>query len=72
MTTQLQTESKVPSDRPFITAPTGLLQRKYACGSHTVAGEKCEECSKKKQALQRKASDRSEASEVPPIVHEGC
>ncbi|TXI20857.1 MAG: DUF4157 domain-containing protein [Nitrosomonas sp.] len=34
-----------------------------------MSGE-CEECSKKKQALQRKASDQSEISKVSPIVHE--
>ncbi len=48
---------------------SGLLQRKCACGKHSAGGE-CEECSKKKQALRRNATDRSDASEVPPVVHE--
>ncbi len=32
----------------------GMLQRKCACGSHTVAGEECTECTKNKSRLQRK------------------
>lgn len=53
----------------------GMLQRKCACGNHTVAGGECMACNRKKQALQRKASERNPASgaEVssiaPPIVH---
>src|SRR5688572_26964921 len=46
-----------------------LLQRKCACGTHTIAGDKCDEC-KNNSTLQRKSSDNSEHSEVPPIVHE--
>ena len=33
---------------------SGLLQRKCACGNHTMAGGECEECAKKKTGLQRK------------------
>lgn len=69
MATQLQIESKAPSGRSFTPTPTGLLQRKCACGSHTMADGECEEC-KKKQLFQRKATDRNEASVVPPIAHE--
>ncbi len=32
----------------------GMLQRKCACGNHTVAGGECAECAKKKSGLQRK------------------
>lgn len=35
---------------------SGLLQRKCACGNHTVAGGECSECAKKKSGLQRKLS----------------
>lgn len=50
-------------------APSGILQRKCAaCGTHTVVGDKCNEC--QKGALQRKSSSNSERSEVPPIVHD--
>lgn len=52
-------------------APSGILQRKCAsCGNHTIAGGKCDDCENKKGVLQRKSSNNSEQSEVPPIVHE--
>jgi hypothetical protein len=35
-------------------AASGLLQRKCACGNHTVAGRECAECAKQKSGLQRK------------------
>lgn len=59
----LRTENKAALGRSFTPASSGLLQRKCACGE-------CAECSKHKTGLQRKATDRSEASDVPPIVHE--
>lgn len=46
----------------------GLLQRKCACGQHTIAGGECETCSK--QRLQRSAAGRGEQGEVPSIVQE--
>lgn len=50
---------------------SGVLQRKCACGNHTMSGE-CEECKSKKGTLQRASvSPRAESEgEVPPIVHE--
>ncbi|MEK6288295.1 MAG: DUF4157 domain-containing protein [Acidobacteriota bacterium] len=48
-----------------------LLQRKCACGSHTVAGGECEGCGKNRDgALQRAAASAGPVSSVPPIVHE--
>jgi hypothetical protein len=48
-----------------------LLQRKCACGQHTIAGGECEECRKKREgALQRSANAPALVSDVPPIVHE--
>ena len=54
---------------------TGILQRKCACGQHTVAGGECAECRNKREALQRyplapegRGIDRGGG--VPPIVHE--
>src|SRR6185503_11607582 len=45
------------------------LQRKCACGTHTVAGGECKGCSK--QRLQRRAArSNSDVADVPPIVHE--
>jgi hypothetical protein len=60
---------------------SGLLQRKCACGQHTIAGGECDECGKKPPSLQR-ATRKSElgtrnsrletrnSAGVPPIVHE--
>ncbi|MCL4705844.1 DUF4157 domain-containing protein [bacterium] len=49
----------------------GLLQRKCACGNHTVAGGECENCRKKREGmLQRSAASSAPVNEVPPIVHE--
>jgi hypothetical protein len=49
-------------------APSGVLQRKCACGQHTIGGE-CEEC-KKNKTLQRRSTGSSAPDLVPPIVHE--
>lgn len=54
----------------FSAARNGLLQRKCACGQHTVAGGGCSECDKHKAALQRKASSSEASNAVPPIVSE--
>jgi hypothetical protein len=48
----------------------GILQRKCACGQHTVAGGECSECEKKKGSLQRAAATSEAPGEVPPVVHE--
>lgn len=60
----------VPS---FISAPSGFLQHKCACGNHTIGGE-CESCGKKNLSLQRKTQDTGlnlhHSDAVPPIVHE--
>jgi hypothetical protein len=51
-----------------------LLQRKCACGQHTIAGGECDACGKQHLSLQR-ATQNSElgtrnSGGVPPIVHE--
>lgn len=48
---------------------TGVLQRKCACGQHTVAGSECAEC-RKKRLLQRKPESGIQSAIAPPIVHE--
>lgn len=48
--------------------PGNLLQRKCACGNHTVAGGECAACRKKR--LQRKATSHSQPETAPPTVHE--
>lgn len=67
-----QTHQQKPTATP---TGGGLLQRKCACGNHTVAGGECAECNKKNQTLQRASlSPRGRGTEgegeVPPIVHE--
>jgi hypothetical protein len=49
--------------------PSGILQRKCACGTHTVAGGECEDCQINENTLQRYASNDAEQLIVPPIVH---
>lgn len=52
----------------FTLVRSNILQRKCACGQHTVAGGECAECRKKR--LQRKAADHTNSETAPPIVHE--
>src|SRR6266481_1273581 len=50
-----------------------LLQRKCACGQHTVAGGECTECIQKREGmLQRPAvsSAPMNGNGVPPVVHD--
>jgi len=46
----------------------GLLQRKCACGQHTIAGAECQECGK--QRLQRSALSSPEPFVAPSIINE--
>jgi|KBSSwiStaDraftv2_1062776.scaffolds.fasta_scaffold04794_10 hypothetical protein len=52
---------------------SGVLQRKCACGNHTIAGDKCDDCSKKSR-LQRKlaigASNDPLEAEADRIAHQ--
>lgn len=71
---------KLPQSSQTITVSVpsiqGLLQRKCACGQHTVAGGECDECRKKRETdvVQRAplplAEKRVGGEAVPPIVHE--
>jgi hypothetical protein len=56
MKTQTQTHSPINATKSPVFTPVhgGLLQRKCACGNHTVAGGECAECTKNKSGLQRK------------------
>lgn len=56
------------TNTPTSTSDWGVLQRKCACGNHTGAGGDCTKCRKKR--LQRKATNYTEPSTIPPIVHE--
>jgi outer membrane protein OmpA-like peptidoglycan-associated protein len=48
----------------------GLLQRKCACGQHTVGGEQCGGCQKKKATLQQHQAAMAGTTTIPPIVSE--
>lgn len=62
--TQLQAQPKQSS------APLGgILQRKCACGTHTIAGSECDECGKKR--LQLGAPGQAETEKAPSILHGG-
>ena len=48
-----------------------LLQRRGACGQHTIADGACEACRQKREgALQRSAVTSTPMNTIPPIVHE--
>lgn len=50
-----------------------LLQRKCACGTHTISGSNCQECSRSssEQTLRRSLlPDRQDSAAVPDVVHE--
>ncbi len=46
------------------------MQRKCGCGQHTVGGNDCSSCAKKKGSLQRSSLGPETASQAPPIVHD--
>lgn len=48
-------------------APSRFLQRKCACGQHTMEGQ-CDSCKKNGQ-VQRKSSGDARVNTAPPIVH---
>jgi len=68
MAERAQTQVK-PTVVPALRTTGGTMQRKCACGTHTL-GDRCDSCKGRAGLLQRKASGRTEYSEVPPIVHE--
>ncbi|HEX6776891.1 MAG TPA: DUF4157 domain-containing protein, partial [Ktedonobacterales bacterium] len=71
MITQRQTQIKAIAQSPFTSVPVGLLQRKCACGQHTIAGGECEECRQKREGtLQRAAINAAPVNGVPPVVHD--
>ncbi len=50
MSTQLQAQAKAAQQPSSAPAQTGFLQRKCACGQHSIAGSECEEC--RRRAIQ--------------------
>src|SRR5438067_216314 len=72
--TQSQSRSKAAPDASRASLQARLLQRKCACGNHTIAGGACAACEQKHLSLQR-ASQNSElgsrnSGDVSPIVNE--
>src|SRR2546430_6786988 len=68
---QVQTQTKAAPKSSSMSNQTGILQRKCACGQHTIAGEECEECRQKREGMmQRAAVSSAPVNAVPPIVHD--
>lgn len=65
-----QTQSQT---KPDPLQASGILQRKCACGNHTVVPGECSECAKKEHSLQRKTSNHAKPNgdtslSVPPAI----
>lgn len=73
LTTSAPKQAPVAAASPAKVAVTPasrvFLQRKCACGGKPGSSGDCEECSKQKQVLQRRAAGSGEAGNVPPVVH---
>lgn len=75
MSERIATQKSQPF-QPATNQASEILQRTCAsCSNHTVAGEECAECGKKKQALQRASLSsygraNGSTGEIPPIVHD--
>ncbi len=71
MIAPLQAQTKAVLPPSYTPVQTGLLQRQCTCGQHTIAGEECEECRKKREGtIQRAAVSAAPVNAVPPSVHE--
>jgi murein DD-endopeptidase MepM/ murein hydrolase activator NlpD len=70
MTMHATDQVKTAKPQSITPARGAVLQRKCACGGTPGPTGECAECQKKRMALQRKDSNLSTSSEVPPIVHE--
>src|SRR5258706_14661424 len=69
LSTQSQSQNKAASNILEAPLQAGLLQRKCDCGNHAISGN-CDDCARKKSALQRKAVHCIESCEAPSIVNE--
>jgi hypothetical protein len=74
MSANAQAREKATSSptRPFKPLRAGILQRKCACGTHTIAGGECESCQQEKASinLQRDATSAESVNEAPRVVNE--
>jgi hypothetical protein len=64
-----QLQEVVFANSSFTSVPSGLLQRKCACGNHTISSGECEKCLKDKQTLQHAPSWNC-ASGMISVMHE--
>lgn len=56
---------------PFLAGKrSGLVRRKCACGKEIDSGGECEDCKRKRQALQNSIGNWSDQAAVPPVVYE--
>lgn len=73
MSEQTHSTVNTPAAAPVMQTPSGLLQRKCACGTHTMSGE-CEACGKGRVNLQRAATGSGlvtgNSGGIPSIVHD--
>ncbi len=69
-----QAKAALSPIRTFTTIKNHRLQRKCACGKHTVIGDNCIECSKNRLSLQGATRNTTlkphNLDGVPPVVHE--
>lgn len=71
MSTQLQPQVKAAAMLSSTSTQTGMLQRKCACGQHTIAGEECAECRQKREGMMHRATVGSaHTNTAPPVVHD--
>ena len=70
MNMRLQTREKAAPTPSVAPARSGLLRRKCACGSTPGHDGECAECRGKQLVWPRNRTNRTDPSEVPPIVHE--
>lgn len=71
MTTQTTMLTQVNPTKVSPAVHGGILQRKCACGNHTVLGGECTACRQKRlAALQRAAAKPNTSNMVPQVVHD--
>ncbi len=69
MSPELMTKIRVVPTGVSAHPGIGLLQRKCACGNHTVAGGECESCRQKRLRVQRRSTGTSEFHIVSQALH---
>lgn len=70
MNERIALRSQTAPSPSFTPARSGLLQRKCACGGVPGLTGECDDCRRKRLALQHRTDDQAEPSTVPPIVQE--